>query len=167
MKNFMQVEQEYWDFIENLYREEGKSLYCYAKTVFHNTAITEEVVQETFLLICKNAEKLKDNTNLKSHIFHIHKVVCGRLQHQYNKYIQKLLSLQADNQNFEITKNFSNEENNLGQYVNEKEFFILQKIILDGYSYQELAEELGITLNVCKKRIQRAKEHFKQNYLQQ
>ena len=163
----MQVEQEYLDFIEKLYRQEGKSLYLYAKTVFNNSTIAEESVQETFLLICKNVEMLKDSMDLKSHIFHIHKVVCGRLQHQYSKYIQKLLSLPVDNGNFEMMENFVDEENTFSQYLNKNDFFILQKIILDGYSYQELAEELGITLNVCKKRVQRAKEHFRQNYLKQ
>lgn len=142
-------------------------MYRYAKTVFNNSTMAEEAVQETFLLICKNTKILKYKTDLKSYIFHIHKMVCGRLQYQYSTYIKKLLSLQADNRNFEMMEKFSVEENTFSQYVNKKDLFILQKVILDGYSYQELAEELGITINICKKRVQRAKERFRKNYLQQ
>ena len=41
---------------------------------------------------------------------------------------------------------------------------ILKKIILDGYSYKDLAKELGISLEACKKRAQRAKQRFRKNY---
>ena len=161
----MQAGQEYLNFIENLYREEGKSLYAYAKAVLNNSTMAEEAVQETFLLVCKNIEKLKDLVDMKSYLYRIHKITCGKLQHQYNKYIQKLLSLQAEDIDHKIIDPFQDKENTLSLYVNKEDFFILQKIILDGYSYQELAQELKITTNVCKKRVQRAKEHFKQNYL--
>ena len=56
-------------------------------------------------------------------------------------------------------KNFDLED-----FVSSEDVFILRKFILEGYSHKDLAQELNISVDACKKRLQRAKEKFRKNF---
>ena len=45
--------------------------------------------------------------------------------------------------------------------MSDEELRLLIRFYLEGWSQKELAGELGISLNACKKRIQRAKERLR------
>ena len=42
-----------------------------------------------------------------------------------------------------------------------EEFDLIRKVVLEKYSLLEAAEELGISIEACKKRLQRAKNKLK------
>lgn len=46
--------------------------------------------------------------------------------------------------------------------VSPAEFHLLKRVDIEGYTMLEMAEELGINLETCKKRAQRAREKMRQ-----
>lgn len=159
----MQLDQSILDFIEALYRKKSLLLYHYAKTLFDNPSIAEEAVQETFIVACINYEKLQKSKNPEGWIMNTHKNVCRNIQKTRNYYLRKMLSLDESSCTVAYEEDFTI-ENDLENFVTSEEFYILKKIILDGYSHKDLSIELGISIDASKKRFQRAKEHFKKNF---
>ena len=43
-----------------------------------------------------------------------------------------------------------------------EDFRLLKRIVLERYSYLEAAEELGISLEACRKRVQRIKQRLRE-----
>lgn len=159
----MQLDQYILDFIESLYRKKAPLLYHYARTLFNNSSLAEEAVQETFIVACINFEKLQKSPNPEGWIMNTHKNVCRNIQKTRNYYLKKMLSLDETIHPSSYESSF-NIENDLEDFVTSEEFLILKKIILDGYSHKDLATELGISIDACKKRFQRAKQHFRKNF---
>ena len=44
------------------------------------------------------------------------------------------------------------------------DFKLLKRIVLDGYSMMEAADELGITVSACSKRVQRIKKLLRKKF---
>ena len=49
-----------------------------------------------------------------------------------------------------------------GDLLPEEDFRLLKRIVLERYSYLEAAEELGISLEACRKRVQRIKQRLRE-----
>ena len=49
--------------------------------------------------------------------------------------------------------------------VSSEDYKLLKKIVLDKYSVLEVAQEIGISAEACKKRVQRAKKRLKERLL--
>lgn len=160
----MHLDDEMLAFIESLYRKEALLLYRYSKTVFSNSSIAEETVQETFIIACLNYNKLVNSPNPEGWIMNTHKNVCHNIQKAHNTYLKKILTIN----HLESLSSFADPtygiESDLNAFVNSDDYMILKKIILEGYSHKDLANELNVSVDVCKKRFQRAKERFKKNY---
>lgn len=45
--------------------------------------------------------------------------------------------------------------------VNDEDYKLLKEIVLERYTIRETAQELGISVEACKKRVQRAKKTAK------
>ena len=49
-----------------------------------------------------------------------------------------------------------------GDLLPEEDFRLLKRIVLERYSYLEAAKELGISLEACRKRVQRIKQRLRE-----
>lgn len=157
------------DLIDRLYREKYNFLLKYAKYAFGDNSIAEEAVHETFIVACIYHEKLQASLNPEGWIVNTHKFVCRNIQKSRKREIQKMLLLANENAfrlngyaepAFENNHDFEN-------YVSPDDFLLLQKFVIEGYSHKDLAQELNITVDACKKRLQRAKEKFRKNFRSQ
>ena len=92
------------------------------------------------------------------------KNVCRNIQKNRNYYLSRILSLNESVLGTTALESDNLWETNVQDFISKEDFMILKKIILDGYSYKDLAKELGISLEACKKRAQRAKQRFRKNY---
>lgn len=162
--NIMKLEPQILAYIESLYRKEALLLFRYANVLFENPSITEEAVQETFIIACLNHQKLTSSPNPEGWIMNTHKNVCRNIHRVNNRYIKQLISLDEMTSAPAYTEDSYNFENTVSSFVTTEDFIILKKLILDGYSHKDLAEELGISIDACKKRFQRAKQRLKQNF---
>lgn len=159
----MKLDPQMLDYIESLYRKEALLLFRYSKILFSNPSIAEETVQETFIIACLNYKKLTASPNPEGWIMNTHKNVCRNFQKTNNRYLKRIISLNEIPLSSQYTEDLY-DENAVASLVTAEDFIILKKIILDGYSHKDLAEELGISIDACKKRFQRAKQRFKQNF---
>lgn len=159
----MKLDPQMLDYIESLYRKEALLLFRYSKILFDNPSIAEETVQETFIIACLNYKKLTASPNPEGWIMNTHKNVCRNFQKTNNRYLKRIISLDEIPLSSQYTEDLY-DENAVASFVTAEDFIILKKIILDGYSHKDLAEELGISIDACKKRFQRAKQRFKQSF---
>lgn len=162
----MYFDEKELGFIESLYKKEALLLYRYAKTIFDDPFLAEEAVQEAFIIVCLNYTKLSTSPNPEGWIMNTHKNVCRNIRKKQHQYIKQLLSLnQAENLPTHSSSTYGI-ENDFSTFVNSDDYALLQKIILEGYSHKDVANELNISIDACKKRLQRAKERFKKNFHQ-
>lgn len=165
------VVQMYFDdkeltFIETLYKKEALLLYRYTKTIFDNASIAEEAVQETFIIVCLNYTKVSASLNPEGWIMNTHKNVCRNMQKRQHLYLKRILSLDQMENLPSYSEPTYNINDDLSTFVSSDDYTLLRKIILEGYSHKDVANELNISIDVCKKRFQRAKERFKKNFHQ-
>lgn len=148
-------------FIDILYDKEFQNLCRYANKMVKNNFVAEDLAQDTFLIACIKADKLLTHPKpggwlletLQKHISNYWRV---------REYITKLIvdvPIEKWLENYPDDR-FPEDEldfiyNNMVKY---KEYEIIKKFAVDGYSQKEIAADYGISINTCKQRIYRAKK---------
>ena len=146
--------------IDDLYRQMYDMLFHYARSAFEgNEALAEEAVQETFRIACQIPKEVCGcpkpqgwlvlalrNTvrNIKST-----RKTAKRIVEQYLLAQAKELTVTEDGIKLDILY-----EN----VADTEEFKLLLEMAVEGRSHKEMALARGITVDACKKRVQRAKE---------
>lgn len=160
----MDINEKYLKFIETLYIKNASLLFNYANIILSNASLAEEAVQETFVIACIKQHALENSPNPEGWLMNTLKNVCRNIQKNRNYYLLRILSLNESVLGTTALESDNLWETNVQDFISKEDFMILKKIILDGYSYKDLAKELGISLEACKKRAQRAKQRFRKNY---
>ena len=145
--------------IEELYLEMFEKLKIYACCSLNNNALAEEAVQETFRIACQKPEQLCESVNpqgwlvqaLKFTINNIkrNQEAAKRLIEQYVMTQTNAASLSEDQLKLQIL---------YGDVADTEEFKLLVEMAIEGRSHLEMAKSRGISVDACKKRVQRAKE---------
>ena len=160
----MDINEKYLKFIETLYIKNASLLFNYANIILSNASLAEEAVQETFVIACIKQHALENSPNPEGWLMNTLKNVCRNIQKNRNYYLSRILSLNESVLGTTALESDNLWETNVQDFISKEDFMILKKIILDGYSYKDLAKELGISLEACKKRAQRTKQRFRKNY---
>ena len=160
----MDINEKYLKFIETLYIKNASLLFNYANIILSNASLAEEAVQETFVIACIKQHALENSPNPEGWLMNTLKNVCRNIQKNRNYYLSRILSLNESVLGTTALESDNLWETDVQDFISKEDFMILKKIILDGYSYKDLAKELGISLEACKKRAQRAKQRFRKNY---
>lgn len=145
--------------IEELYREMFGKMKVYACCSLDNEALAEEAVQETFCIACQKPERLCESVNPRGWLvqtlkYTIHNIQSSRATAK--RIMEKYLITQI--------KDFSFSEDRLDLHIlyenvaDTEEFKLLAEMAIEGRSHLEMATRRGISVNACKKRVQRAKE---------
>lgn len=153
---------EYSERIEQLYLEMYNMLITYARCSFKEESLAEEAVQETFRIACQKPDKLCESLNPKGWLVNTLKFTIRnmkRSRENARRILSGYLIVQNESVLFSEDKlclqvmydNFS--------YI--EEFKLIKEMAIDGKSHLEMANARGITVNACKKRVQRAKEILK------
>lgn len=158
----MNAEQN--ELIEQMYLEMYEMLLCYARCSLEQDALAEEAVQETFRIACLKPDALCDSPNPKGWLINTLKNTISNMKRSREN-ARRLLAEYLATQSKEIvlsTDRISLEvmyENLAGL----EEFKLIKEMAVDGRSHLEMARARGISVNACKKRVQRAKEFLKKN----
>ena len=126
----MSLNQEEEKYIEQLYREMYTRLCFYAKNALGSRTLAEEAVQDTFRIACIKPDSLMNSKNPRGWLINTLKNVIRNRQRTEARLSNALLVA----------------------------FQLLINIVIRKYSMLEAAEELGISVEACKKRVQRAKK---------
>ena len=145
--------------IEKLYLEMYDKLMAYARSSLENEALAEEAVQETFHIACQKPEKLCGSMNpqgwlvltLRNTIRNMKssRATARRIVEQYLMTQIKESAVSEDRIDPSVLY-----EN----VANMEEFKLLAEMAIEGRSHEEMARKRGISVDACKKRVQRAKE---------
>lgn len=145
--------------IEALYLEMFEKMKVYACCSLENEALAEEAVQETFRIACQKADQLCRSNNPRGWLVQTLKFTIANIKHDRavtGKLLEKYLLDQR------TMTGFPEDELNLKllyeNLADTEEFKLLVEMAIEGKSQLEMAHSRGISVNTCKKRVQRAKE---------
>lgn len=145
--------------IELLYQQMYNMMFEYARCSLENDALAEEAVQETFRIACQKPEALCTSQKPEGWLVNTLKYVISnmirsrttadRILKDYFAECIKRVNENCDQIGIEI----------LYEDVAEmEEFRLLKEFAIDGRSHLEMARSRGISVDACRKRVQRAKE---------
>lgn len=150
---------EYGKQIEQLYFEMYDMLLSYARCSFEEKSLAEEAVQETFQIACQKPDQLCGSINPKGWLVNTLKFTIRNMKRSREN-ARQILSAYLIAQNEPVAYSEDNLPLRL-MYENvadSEEFKLIKEMAIDGKSHLEMANARGISVNACKKRVQRAKE---------
>lgn len=154
--------EEQNELVDSLYREYFTQLVEKARRCGCSADNAEDIVQEVFQIAWVKAAELYASEN---RIGWLHLTLRNRIGHNYRamRYAEKLLehvktsyaATHEDHLNLKVV---------YYGLVSVEELDLIIRFLVHGVPARQIAEEEGISLENCKKRIQRAKAHFFREY---
>lgn len=151
-------------FISGLYDEFFDNLRLYAEASLHNTSLAEEAVQETFCIACIKIDDLLASSNPRGWLILVLRNVILHIQRNKKEFLRSMsaISFREDAGGYEQAAFYDSQPEfwykNLTQ---DKDYELLRKFVIEGYSLKELADEYGLAMSACKQRIRRVKLRFR------
>lgn len=145
--------------IEQLYLEMFDLLMTYARSSLENESLAEEAIQETFRIACLKPEDLLNSPNPKGWLINTLKNTIRNIKRSRtnaNKLLATYLAVQSSDIAFSEDK--ISLEVTYANIASSEEFKLIKEMAVDGKSHLEMAQSRGISVDACKKRVQRAKE---------
>lgn len=150
------------DFIESLYKEMYTQLCVYAMNALNDRQLAEEAVQDTFRIACIKIDNLFKSDNPRGWLTLTLKNVIKNIRRSRSRMNSMLITalsiddmvLVSPNGDFEFDITYSD-------LLGNDDFAILKMVIINRYTMLEASSELGISVEACKKRVQRAKKKLK------
>lgn len=153
------MEARYSKEIDRLYLQMYPMLFEYARSSLSNDALAEEAVQDTFIIACQKPEALCKSPNPEGWLVNTLKNVLSNTIRSQNIARRILLDYFASNiSDVSVSADRVSLEILYDEVADLEEFRLVKAIALDGKSYLELAEERGISVKTCRKRVERAKK---------
>lgn len=148
--------------IEELYYEMFDMLMAYARSALGNESLAEEAVQETFRVACQRPEQVCGSVNPRGWLVLTLKYTIRNMQSSQLS-TRRLLEKYTGSRGKDAT--FSEDRLDLHilyeNVADTEEFKLLTEMAIEGRSHLEMAERRGISVDACKKRVQRAKEKLR------
>ena len=145
--------------IERLYLQLYPLLFEYARSSLSSDSLAEEAVQDTFRIVCQKPEAMINSPNPEGWIMNTLKNVLKNTIRNQNISRRILLDYFASNINdITVTNDRVGLEILYEDVADLEEFKIVKAMALEGKSYLEMSQELGISMAACRKRMQRARE---------
>ena len=145
--------------IEQLYCEMFDKMKIYAGCSLDNEALAEEAVQETFRIACQKPEQLCESANPRGWLLQTLKYTIRNIQSNRaatKRIVEKYLMAQFKDAAFSEDRL---DLNILYENVADtEEFKLLTEMAIEGRSHLEMASSRGISVDACKKRVERAKK---------
>ncbi len=148
------------NFILALYKIEYENLCKYADKMMKGSLAAEDLVQDTLIIACRKIDELIKHPKpgaflmdtLRKNIYNY-----WRVRDNLSKFLVDI-PIEDWINNYPDTKLPEDDLDLLyGDLAKTKEYEILKKFVVDGYSQKEIADEYGISHNTCRQRMRRAK----------
>ena len=155
------MKTEYMEKIEQLYIELYEMMIQYAGASLKNDSMAEEAVRDSFRIACMKPKEVCNSPNPRGWMLLTLKYVIKNMvrnQASANRLAMRVIAeITCDDDILEEEPNLALLYGNLAQ----TEEFKLICGIAEGKSILELADERGISVEACKKRVQRARQFLK------
>lgn len=153
------MDARYSTEIERLYLQMYHLLFEYARSCLPNDSLAEEAVQETFYIACQKPESVCTSPKPEGWLVNTLKFVISNMRRSRltaDRILREYLALQIskikeydDGMAIEILYE---------DIVHLDEFRLLKEMAVEGKTHLEMAQSRGISVEACRKRVQRAKE---------
>lgn len=147
--------------IEEFYLEMYDLLFIYARSALDNESLAEEAIQETFRIVCMKPEDLLSSPNPKGWIVNTLKYTIQNMKRSRDKANVLLTQYLAANSSVAFSEDRISLEVTYENVARSEEFSLIKEMAVDGRSHLEMAQSRGISVDACKKRVQRAKEFLR------
>lgn len=149
--------------IEELHQKMQPRLIQYANAALQNPDLAAEAVQDVFRIACTDPQKLLSSPNPEGWLMNTLKYVVQnirRAEAKQSRLAEKLNSTILSSTTVDRSGDV-NAKLLCRQVLSAEDYRLVDLIIFQRYTLGEAAGELGISLEVCKKRYQRAKKTLK------
>lgn len=147
--------------LEQLFQENYTDLLKYAIRKTGNAEDSQDLVQQTFLVAYNKFDKMIECDPPRAWLFATLQRIIGNEYKHRNILSKKIIDKTEADLFVEPELNIIIEYNGM---IDENALYLLKSKIIDGKKITEISEELGISEDTCKKKIQRAKTKFKLAY---
>jgi RNA polymerase sigma-70 factor, ECF subfamily len=148
---------------DELYSRLSTKLFTYCKRVMLDDALAEDIFQETFLKFYESTNAERNMTNVSAFIFRIARNLCiNEKQKKYHSFVElEETSAITDGDSYEAREKSVIVENALASLPDKfREVLVLKEYL--GFSYQEIADLMNITLPSVRIQIYRAKQKMRE-----
>ena len=149
--------QEHSQRIEELYLEMYRLLLQYANNTLRNSAQAEEAVQDTFRIACMKPGELFASPNPRGWLLQTLKYVIQNIVRSQVRAEQLPASLRAGGA--PPGEGYTPVRVLYGDLSGTEDFRLLQELS-EGKTMLEMARSRNISVEACKKRVQRARKHL-------
>lgn len=148
--------------ITKLYREMYGRMVAYAFSVLGDRNLAEEMVQDTFCIFCARADTTLQHKNPQGWMIRTLQNVMRNMQ-RHRATMNRLLMKVLQTEDWGALLVYDQEDVDIlyGDLSARADFQLFKRVVLDGCTMLEAAEEYGITVEACKKRMQRLRTHLK------
>ena len=168
----MGLDRQQDEFVSRYYREMYQQLMVYARSALSNPSLAEEAVQDTFRIACAKIDDFMSSPNPQGWLVLALRNVIRNLRRELaslNKIVVSSMSIDDElfiNSNAVRPNNSERVEDSeldilYSDLLSPDEYKLLKLIAIHKYSMLEASQELGISVEACKKRVQRAKEKLR------
>lgn len=146
--------------IERLYLQMYRFMFEYSNSILCSEELAEEAIQEVFRIACQKPEELMTCPNRQGWMVNTLKnVISNTIKRQAAA--NRAMAKYALNNIEEMVPDHIQIELLYDDIADTDEFRIIKEMTLMGKSYPELAEERNISVEACRKRVQRAKAYLR------
>ena len=148
--------------IEEFYLQMYDLLMIYARNALDNESLAEEAIQETFRIACTKPEDLIFSPNPKGWIINTLKYTIQNMKRSRDRANVLLTQyIAAHSSNVAFSEDRISLEVSYENVAHSEEFQLIKEMVVEGKSHLEMAQSRGISVDACKKRVQRAKEFLR------
>ena len=147
--------------IEVFYLEMYDKLFLYAQNALKNESLAEEAIQETFRIVCTKPEDLLSSPNPKGWIINTLKYTMQNMRRNRDRTNALLSQYLATYTSDAFSEDRIPLEVTYENVAHSEEFRLIKEMAVEGKSHLEMAQSRGISVDACKKRVQRAKEFLR------
>ena len=153
------------DWISRLYQEMYGCMFTYATSILNDRTLAEEAVQDAFCILCIKVDEVIEKENPNGWLMRVLQNMMRNMNRQRTTMNRLIMtSLQVENLEEILVYDEENVDILYGDVSARADFQLLKRVVLDNYSMLEAAEEFGITVDACKKRVQRMKQFLRKKF---
>lgn len=137
------------------------SVYIYAYSALSSPSLAEEVVQEVFRIACAKPNAVMGSDNPNGWVMNTAKNVIFNMRRTYSR--MATLVVRTLHEEGEVVDPSKCDDYTTAEYSDllaPAEFELIKRMALDKCSPGEMALELGISVEACKKRVLRARKRL-------
>lgn len=149
-------------FFTQLYIEQFDFLYYLACSMLHDDHLGYDLVQDTFQVAFMKIEELMHHPNPAGWLVQTMKYKAAHIQRDQKLLLELNEAVMAHNDGTSVFEEHEDDwKKRWLNVLSEAELTMLQKYYGEGYPIQTVAQEQGIGVEACYKRLQRAKKKIR------